>query len=545
MVDKYNIVDKIDDLEEGPSKNKFGQYFTPAIVAEFMIDLAEIEPNSKILEPSCGEGVFLDILINKGFNSLTAYEIDKKLANQFDFVKYESFVSANIQEKFDLIIGNPPYIRWKNLEVELKEELANNDIWNKYFNSLCDYLYIFILKSIELLEENGQLIFICPEYWMNTMHSITLRNYMVENGYFEQIFHFNETPIFNNATVSVVIFKYIKSKNREEKEKRTNIDVVKYYKNRALNIELLNQIKEGYTNSEIERFSVPQFEKNKRWLLSNVSEVEKIEAFEKSCTNEVYVKQDLFNPSTYSTYPTIGDVCNIGNGMVSGLDKAFQLNGEELNKLETSNTIEVIKAKDLEPFVFNKTTQYIFANDIECEEEFKNNYPNFYKKLLPLQDRLEKRYQYNRKIHFWQWVFLRNFNLFSSDEPRIFVPCKERISNKDYFRFAFVPSGIYPTQDVTAVFAKKDTKETIFYILAFLNNHRVFSWLKNKGVVKGNIVEFSEKPISSVPFKKIDWDNKREVELHDKISLYTEKYINQREDLILDEINHLIDKLLK
>ncbi|MCB0517022.1 MAG: N-6 DNA methylase, partial [Bacteroidetes bacterium] len=225
MIKEYKIKNTKQFSTEENSKNKYGQYFTPEIVAEFMVDLAEINPTSKILEPSSGEGVFLDILTKRGFNNITAYEIDRELNNQFDFVRYESFVSALIDKKFDLIIGNPPYIRWKNLEAELKEELAKSKLWHKYFNSLCDYLYIFILKSIELLSENGQLIFICPEYWMNTTHSISLRNYMVENGYFERIYHFNETPIFTNVTVSVIVFKYIKSKKKDK-----NISVAKYNK---------------------------------------------------------------------------------------------------------------------------------------------------------------------------------------------------------------------------------------------------------------------------------------------------------------------------
>ena len=136
------------------TKNKFGQYFTPEIVANFMIELADISANSSILEPSCGEGIFLKLLHDKGFDNLTAFEIDEELAQNFSNVHYESFISAKISTKFDLIIGNPPYIRWKNLEDDLKQELSSNPIWNKYFNSLCDYLYIFILKSIELLNEN-------------------------------------------------------------------------------------------------------------------------------------------------------------------------------------------------------------------------------------------------------------------------------------------------------------------------------------------------------------------------------------------------------
>lgn len=97
------------------TKNKFGQYFTPEVVANFMVGLADLSANSTILEPSCGEGVFLKILRNNGYKHLTAFEIDEDLAQEYTGVRYESFVSAKIDEKFDLIIGNPPYIRWKNL----------------------------------------------------------------------------------------------------------------------------------------------------------------------------------------------------------------------------------------------------------------------------------------------------------------------------------------------------------------------------------------------------------------------------------------------
>ncbi|MBT7469069.1 MAG: N-6 DNA methylase, partial [Candidatus Cloacimonetes bacterium] len=121
-------------MVQEPSKNKYGQYFTPDIVADFMINLAKINENSKILEPSCGEGIFLDLLSKKGYNNLSAFELDNELIpNKFNnIIRNESFVSAKIDEKFDLIIGNPPYIRWKNLEEELKQELATNHLWNKH-----------------------------------------------------------------------------------------------------------------------------------------------------------------------------------------------------------------------------------------------------------------------------------------------------------------------------------------------------------------------------------------------------------------------------
>jgi adenine-specific DNA-methyltransferase len=78
-----------------------------------MISLADITPKSKILEPSCGEGIFLELRHKNGYNDAIGYEIDENLAKGFTNVRYESFITANIKDKYDLIIGNPPYIHWK------------------------------------------------------------------------------------------------------------------------------------------------------------------------------------------------------------------------------------------------------------------------------------------------------------------------------------------------------------------------------------------------------------------------------------------------
>ncbi len=527
-------------LVKKTSKNKFGQYFTPRVVADFMIELSDISINSKILEPSCGEGIFLELLKNKGYNNLIAFEIDEDLATEFSEVRYESFVSAKIEEKFDLIIGNPPYIRWKNLEQDLKNELSISPIWNKYFNSLCDYLYIFILKSIELLNENGQLIFICPEYWMNTTHSISLRNYMVSNGHFEEIYHFNETPIFDKVTVSIVIFKFVKCKPKNKK-----ISVAKFYANQKLTLETLNKLKSKVELNDAEYLQVSQFRINERWLLQTDEVKQELKILENNCSkNSQNSLLNLFNEDKQE-FHTVGDFCDIGNGLVSGLDKAFQVNGHELNKDEKTATINVIKAKDLKPFFAENVTKYIFIEDGLEETHFIKTYPNYYQHFQKFKENLDNRYQYNRKINYWEWVFLRNYNLFNKPEKRIFVPCKERISNKNHFRFALLDEGFFPTQDVTAIFKKPKTKESIEYILAYLNNPAIFDWLKCNGIVKGNIVEFSEKPISSIPFRVIDWGNLKEVLIHNSITDLVKSYLKSKDQSDLETINQLFHNLFE
>jgi adenine-specific DNA-methyltransferase len=526
-------------LEKSFSKNNYGQYFTPDLVANFMIDLADISDTTKILEPSCGQGIFLELLQKRGFAHISAYEIDHTLSTNYAFVKHESFISSDIKEKFDLIIGNPPYIRWKNLEQKLKDELTDNPLWNKYFNSLCDYLYIFILKSVELLKENGQLIFICPEYWLNTTHALPLRNYLVQNGYFEKLFHFNETPIFENVTTSIVIFKYVKTQHK----KQPSLQISKYMSRQKPTTEILNDLKSKSDNKNIEHLIIPQFNTNERWCLCSNNTKEKLKLFEQSC-KPVNIKEFLFENHSFN-YCTLGEVCEIGNGLVSGLDKAFQISEKDLNEAEQQVLLRVVKAKDIRPFFYESITPYFYISDNLTEEEFKTIYPHFYHQLQQYRLELEKRYQYNQKIPYWRWVFPRNYKLFSRDEKRIFVPCKERISHKDYFRFAIVEKDIYPTQDVTGIFKKENTKESLEYITCFLNNYRVFDWLKINGIIKGNIVEFSEKPLASIPFRKIDWNKEEEVAIHQQITQLCQAFLQTqtRNSNLISNIDHLIEKL--
>lgn len=514
-------------------KEKFGQYMTPKTIADFMVSLISKDKKAKVLEPSSGEGIFLDVLKEKGFNDVSGYEIDPEIIKHKN-VKLGSFISAELESEFDVIIGNPPYIRWKNLEEELKEELKGSKYWGKYLNALSDYSAVFILKSIELLKDGGELIFITSDYWTNTTHSNKLRDFIVENGSISEMYMFKETPIFKDVTVSLMVFKFVK--NIKIKETK----VIQYEDRSSLDENILKIMKEvdgpDNINQRFQVLYINNFEVGKPWVLAKKNELELIEKFKEKCSIHV----DLMTQKLQ----TFNDFCEIGNGMVSGLDKAFQINDNSLTDDEIENTIKVIKAKDLEQYVFNDTTKYIYLNDLEMNEtEFRNKFPNFYRNLLPYKNQLMERYSYNREIPYWHWVFLRNMELFKNHNRKIFIPCKERISHKDYVRFALVEGDYYPTQDVTAIIPKKDTNESIEYIIALLNSKYVFNWLMFKGIVKGNIIEFSRKPISEIPYRTINFNDENEKKIHNEITDLVQEYVTNRNKDNIVEIEKLIDQL--
>ena len=510
-------------------KHKYGQYFTKAVVAEYMVSLISQPKDCRVLEPSCGEGVFLSKLKENGFSNYTAYEIDTELAKTFANVQYKSFLSVPTDEKYDVVIGNPPYIRWKNLEDDLKKELAGNALWNHYFNSLCDYLFIFILKSIEHLNEDGELIFICSDYWMNSTHAASLRNYMVANGYFEKIFHFKEANLFEGVNASFVIFKYRKSCRKQPGD----IRLLTYTEKSSPSLETLMQ------EASFIHETIPQFKQNERWLLATREMQDELQWFESVCVKH----SNLFGHELHR----LGDVCDIGNGMVSGLDAAFHLDKEtenHLNELETKHSIQVLKAKNLSPYKYTETSRYIYMPSGVRQTELEQRYPHFAAQLEPYIDTLKHRYSYGRELPYWEFAFPRSKALFERNEAKIFIPCKERISHKHYFRFCYAPTGFYPLQDVTAIVRKADCRESVEYILAYLNSRYVYDWLRHNGIVKGEIVEFSEAPLSSIPFRRIDWTNDYEVAIHDAITTDVHAYLTKDAVSAMKKIDNNIKRLL-
>ncbi|MDE6969297.1 MAG: N-6 DNA methylase, partial [Eubacterium sp.] len=130
-------------LKQDSTKQKLrGAYYTPYRVAEKMVEFFQEDPSiHTILEPSCGNGVFVEMvqkkrLLNNG-GSMTAIEIEasevQKAAQRIepsasirllamDFFEY--YAANKEQQRYDLILGNPPYIRYQYLRDQQRAEMS-------------------------------------------------------------------------------------------------------------------------------------------------------------------------------------------------------------------------------------------------------------------------------------------------------------------------------------------------------------------------------------------------------------------------------------
>lgn len=176
-----------------------GGYYTPQNLANFITKwILQNNPES-VLEPSCGDGVFIRALHNNGCNKsikLTCFEIfDTEAQKSTDLCKqlaFENFsvteddflIWANKQldeknELFDAVIGNPPFIRYQFLEKPFQEqtELVFKNLglnFTKHTNAWVP----FLLSTLALLKNGGRMAMVIPSEIIHVMHAQSLRSYL-------------------------------------------------------------------------------------------------------------------------------------------------------------------------------------------------------------------------------------------------------------------------------------------------------------------------------------------------------------------------------
>lgn len=195
-----NIADysNLTDNSENSVKNieQLGQVFTPSNIVAQMLALRK--NYGRVLEPSCGDGAFF-----YNISSCVGIEIDAKHcpkgALNMDFFDYSE------SEKFDTIIGNPPYVRYKDIPLQTKEKLKSS-----LFDERSNLYLFFIEKCLNHLTPHGELIFITPRDFLKATSSIKLNQYIFSLGTITDIFDLGDSRIFKGFSPNCIIFRFEK-----------------------------------------------------------------------------------------------------------------------------------------------------------------------------------------------------------------------------------------------------------------------------------------------------------------------------------------------
>ena len=415
----------------------------------------------------------------------------------------DAFPKIIEQGGFDIIIGNPPYVRIQTLDKDKIEFFKEN-----FETATGNYdLYIlFVEQALKLLNPGGVLGFILPNKFIQADYGIGLRKLLSGNQYIEQIVDFKEFQVFENATTYTCLLFLKKQVNPK--------------------FELLFPNTDG-DNRTSEIFDVLPSEINsntlsqKAWILKNPRVNELI--------NKLWTKDVL---------PLLDLPTKISRGSSSGADKVFIVSkiNETLFKTNDGKTVEIeaqvlrtpLSATDFGRYSFHSTTQerIIFPYEISSsgytlldENILEKKYPKAYKYLLSQKEVLEKRKGYKTWFSF---SAPRSLNL--HDRADIVIPL---LANKGSYSFlpenkddyCLMASGGF------SISVESDIASST-YILGLLNSNLLFWHLKQiSNIFRGGWITCTKQYFGQLPIRQINFENPTEKSAHDEIVKLVEEML--------------------
>lgn len=196
-------------------RKELGQFFTHPKIAEFMAGLVIDDKTTSVLDPSVGEGIFLEKCFKINNNlQFKAYDIDFKMIEYVsEFPFHVSLINGDYlvnfeSEKYDAIICNPPYNKFQQIKnradyIKLFKEKYGVRISG--YSNLCVY---FLIKSLNELSENGKCAFIIPYEFLNTGYGIAIKNYIIKKKSLKRVYKFNSNlNLFDEGlTTSCILY---------------------------------------------------------------------------------------------------------------------------------------------------------------------------------------------------------------------------------------------------------------------------------------------------------------------------------------------------
>lgn len=224
-------------MEDSPQVALHGQVLTKPHVVELMLDLAGYhgDPSSTILDPGCGEGAFtiaaarrltrlagapkrfedfsdcilaidkddaaVAVCRQRLVATLTAEGVSRPLAERLSrhWVVVGDFLEHEFTKKFDLVIGNPPYVRQEAIP---KQKLLQYRDEFECFYDRADLYVAFFERALKLLSEKGVLAFICPDRFAKNNYGRKLRAFISQGFSVDCVLDMAQASPFENDVTS-------------------------------------------------------------------------------------------------------------------------------------------------------------------------------------------------------------------------------------------------------------------------------------------------------------------------------------------------------
>ncbi|EAC1347986.1 class I SAM-dependent DNA methyltransferase [Campylobacter coli] len=433
---------------------------------------------------------------------------------------------------FDLIIGNPPYIK----EAENKELFTNTKKLRTYQGKM-DIWYHFVGRGFDILKNNGYLAFIATNNWVTNSGAKKLRNIVLEESQILSLVDFSSFMVFDSASIQTMIMQFQKTKPPKNYEfhfakitTQTPIyeDVINLLKNeKTQNNEILkiNLTPKKFIDKTL-NFTKSDYEE----LFNKIQKYGKFYLEEKEVANGIHPHYDFINNRINSNH---NFAFKIGQGI-------FGLSEEEkeklkLTKLENNLVKPYYDTQNFLKFFFKKNNHQwlIYTNSSFKNPNSMDDYPNLKKHLDKFQNVItsdNKPYGLHRA---------RDEKFFTGS-PRI-VALRKCVGEP---KFSYVDFDCY----VSATFyVIKTQRINVKYLTAILNSKLIAFWLKHKGKMQGNNYQIDKEPLLNIPIVDTNSKNKKLadelINLVDEILKAKEQDKNANTQELENKINSLVYKL--
>lgn len=204
-------------IEDASAQKLRGAYYTPPTIASFILHWGiNGSTDADILEPSCGDGVFLEQMARENmlFHHATAVEYEAVEAEKARAIGLHDSEVINsdfhrfcldTEQRFNLVVGNPPFIRYQYYD-EGQQELAG-EIFKKAGlkrSKLTNAWVTFVVGCSLLLKEKGKLGFVLPSELLQVTYAQQLRKYLATSFNKINIISF-ENLVFEEIQQEVVL----------------------------------------------------------------------------------------------------------------------------------------------------------------------------------------------------------------------------------------------------------------------------------------------------------------------------------------------------
>lgn len=420
---------------------------------------------------------------------------------------------------FDVIIGNPPYVRIQTLPTD---QVA---FFSKNFTSATgnyDIYILFVERGLKLLKPGGILGFIMPHKFFQAAYGQGLRKLIAEQKALMEVVNFRDNQIFEQASTYTCLLFLQKGKDSDFKY----ADVV-----RLEDPDKQLQIIRDHEEYQDDRMRIGKLPKKQvteaPWSFSFGAEAELLEKIKETEATLGNIAEAVFQGLVTSADPVY---------ILEKREKAKAANLHRVFSKATNNEYDLEKdvvkpllkgSLDIKRYALESITRFVIfpykvvgdTASLIAPEEFASRYPKCWQYLIENRKQLEGREQGKMKNEKWYgYVYPKSLTRFA--KPKILTPSIARNAsftcdmNGEYY---FVGSGGGGGGGYGIVL-KEDIKLHPFYVTALLNSKLLdFNLQKISTPFRGGFFAYNRQYIERLPIRTIDFNDPKEKKIHDDL----------------------------